>query len=262
MITVEEFQNKAFSDQGELFKALRENKASLIAQKKMATKFADPIFFSPFVMEGEKMKAFKADTVDVGNIKTLSMDLAINTTNLMDSHSDVHIPGLWTKSLKEKKDYYLIQEHAMKFDSIITDEVVASAVMMNWKDLGANYPGQTQVLLFKVNVGNERNPFMFGQYAKGYVKNHSVGMRYMKLDLGINSESKWDAEEKEIWDKYIDQVANREQAEDKGYFWAVTEAKVVEGSAVPMGSNWVTPTISIEGKTQQNKANEFLTGLF
>lgn len=259
MITIEEFQNKSFSDHGELFRALRENKAALIAQKKMATKFADAVSFTPFVSDGKAFKTFKADALDIDAIKILKMSLAINTTNLLDSHTDVHIPSLWTKSLKEKKDHYLIQEHLMKFSFIITDEVQASAVMMDWKDLGAPYKGQTQVLQFDVEVDKERNPFMFEQYAKGFVKNHSVGMRYSKLDLAINSESKWDIEEKEIWDKYIGQIANAEAAEEKGYFWAVTEAKVIEGSAVPMGSNWVTPTISIEGKTEQK--NAFLSGL-
>jgi hypothetical protein len=57
------------------------------------------------------------------------------------------------------------------------------------------------------------------------------------------------AEEKENWDKYIGKVANVEQAEEEGYFWAVTEAKIVEGSAVLFGSNRVTPTLS-NNKTQ------------
>jgi hypothetical protein len=39
---------------------------------------------------------------------------------------------------------------------------------------------------------------MFNQYAKGYVKEHSVGMRYVKLELAVNSDSKYDAEEKAI----------------------------------------------------------------
>ena len=98
---------------------------------------------------------------------------------------------------------------------------------------------------------DKRNEFMFNQYAKGYVKNHSVGMRYVKLELAINSESKWDVEEKEIWDKYIDDIANKEVAEERGYFWAVTEAKIIEGSAVPIGSNTITPTLEVEAKNNE-----------
>jgi len=89
---------------------------------------------------------------------------------------------------------------------------------------------------------------MFDQYAKGFVKNHSVGMRYVKLDLALNSDSKFDQEEKEVWDKHIDSVVNKQDAEDQGYFWAVSEAKIIEGSAVPVGSNQITPVLNIEGK--------------
>ena len=86
---------------------------------------------------------------------------------------------------------------------------------------------------------------MAEQYAKGYVTNHSVGMQYVKIEMAINSESKFDVEEKATWDKYINQIVNRDEVELDGYFFAVTEAKVIEGSAVLLGSNYVTPTISI-----------------
>lgn len=259
MITVKEFPNKSFSDRGELFKALRENKAFLINQKKNTFKTADAVLYSPLVLteqlgKAATVKALKAEGFDPETVSKMELDLAINTTNILDSHSDVHFPGLWDKSLKETKILYLLQEHRMVFDKIITDDVKASADMMSWKDLGLDFEGMTQVLRFKANAEKERNPYMFGQYAKGFVKNHSVGMRYVKLFLAMDSEAKWDKEEKEVWDKYIDQVVNKETAQAQGYFWAVTEAKVVEGSAVPLGSNWATPTISAEGKQEAGAA--------
>lgn len=247
MVTAKEFPNRKFSSKGELFEALRQHKSDLIAQKCMATKFSDPIALHPTFFDN-KERVIKSENLEVESINSIKAELAINTTNFMDSHNDVHFPGLWSKSLKEKKGLYLLQEHAMKFDSIITDDVKAMARFMEWKDLGAPYQGKTQVLLFKVNIPKERNPFMFDQYAKGYVKNHSVGMRYVKISLAMNSESEWDKEEKEVWDKYFDEIANREAAEVLGYFWAVNEAKAIEGSAVPIGSNTITPTISMEGK--------------
>lgn len=247
MYRIKEFPDKSFSDQGEMFKALRESKHILIAQKKMVTKLADPVFFHPISI-GESGEVLKADTFDPASINTLSLDLAINTTKVMDSHSDVHFDGTWNKSVKEKKDIYLLQEHKMSFSNIITDDVKAMVREMTWKELGADYPGTTQVLLFKANITKERNPFMFEQYAKGYVKNHSVGMRYVNLELALNSDSKYDKEEKEIYDKYIDLIVNRDEVEAQGYFWAVHEAKIIEGSAVPVGSNTITPVISSRSK--------------
>lgn len=62
----------------------------------------------------------------------------------------------------------------------------------------------------------------------------------------INSEDRYYREEKENWDKYYPQVANKKDVDEVGFFWAVTEAKLIEGSAVPIGSNYVTPTLSVK----------------
>jgi hypothetical protein len=272
MIVVKEFPNKQFNSKEELFKALRENKNTLIAQKKMITKQADAVIHYVQV-ENEKGETIKATYSDTSVINQLKAELVINTTNLMDSHSDVHIKGIWNKSAKEQKNLLLLQEHKMTFDHIISDNVSATVKEVKWSDLGYSYKGTTEALTFDVLIDKQRNQFMFDQYAKGYVKEHSVGMRYVKMELAINSDSKWDVEEKEIWDNYIDQVANKEQAEEQGYFWAVLEAKIVEGSAVVKGSNFATPTINVEAVkddtptitteptevTQEEQLKQFLT---
>jgi D-alanyl-D-alanine carboxypeptidase len=245
MIVVKEFPDRQFATKEELFKELRDNKNTLIAQKKMITKEADSVLHYVCIDNG-KGQAVKAETIDTANVNQIKAELVINTTNILDSHSDVHIKGIWNKSAKEQKNLLLLQEHNMTFDKIISDDIDVSVKETKWNDLGFNFKGTTEALTFNANITKARNPFMFEQYSKGYVKEHSVGMRYVKMELALNSESKSDAEEKEIWDKYINEVANKEQAEEQGYFWAILEAKIVEGSAVVKGSNYATPTISIE----------------
>ena len=243
MIDLSKYTNKA-----DLFRFLKDNKATLIAQKKHEIKCADPVcaFAVADREEGEVAKAAAGSVSDLLAKDKISVRSVINTTNLLDSHGDVHIKGLWKKSIKEQKSLYLLQEHKMTFDHIISDEVRASAVRMKWSDLGVDFDGETEALVFDSEVEKVRNPFMFEQYARGYIKNHSVGMRYVQLHLCVNSEEKYYIEEKENWDKYIGEVANKSEAEHQGYFWAVTEAKFVEGSAVPLGSNWITPTQSVK----------------
>jgi hypothetical protein len=245
MIVVKEFPDRQFATKEELFKELRENKNTLIAQKKMITKEADSVLHYVCIDNG-KGQVVKAETIDTANVNQIKAELVINTTNILDSHSDVHIKGIWNKSAKEQKNLLLLQEHNMTFDKIISDDISVSVKETKWNDLGFNFKGTTEALTFNANITKARNPFMFEQYSKGYVKEHSVGMRYVKMELALNSESKSDAEEKETWDKYINEVANKEQAEEQGYFWAILEAKIVEGSAVVKGSNYATPTISIE----------------
>jgi len=229
----------------QLFAHLRANKHLLIAEKKAATKFADPVEFLHFTIDA-KGKAEKAQAnPELLNLAEFPVKVVINTTSIRDSHKDVHIPGLWTKSLKEKKGLFLLQEHQMKFDKVISDRVTGYVQTMSWAELGYNFPGTTEALIFDATVEKDRNPFMAEQYAKARVNNHSVGMQYVKVELAMNSEAKFDQEEKAVWDKYIGLIANREEVEEDGYFYAVSEAKVIEGSAVVAGSNFATPTLSM-----------------
>ena len=242
MIVVKEFPNKEFTTKEELFEALRVNKKTLIAQKKMITKQSDSIVYF-----GPTTKAVnKAELPTNEEVNKINARLVINTTGIMDSHNDVHIDGIWNKTIQENKNLLLLQEHQMTFDKIISDKITAKTESFEWKELGFDYTGKTEALVFYAEIDKERNPFMFEQYKNGYVKEHSVGMRYVKMDLAINSTASEDKVEKAVWDKYIDLIANKETAEEQGYFWAVQEAKAIEGSAVVKGSNHATPTINIE----------------
>jgi hypothetical protein len=237
-----------FKSKEDIFRFLKENKSQLISEKKFEMKRADAVFHAVHPVN-EKGEAEKADPDNAQSLllkDSITVRAVINTTKLLDSHEDVHIDGLWKKSIKELKSVYHLQEHQMKFDHVISDEVKASTKKMSWKELGVDLAGDTEALLFDSRIEKSRNPFMFDQYARGYVKNHSVGMRYVQLFLCINSEEKYYIEEKANWDKYITEVANKEDAEENGYFWAVTEAKVIEGSAVLRGSNWATPVQSVK----------------
>lgn len=236
-----------FATQKETFNFLMENEKSLVSQKKAITKNADGFAFvqtedvkADF---GTVDKAIQNNPVAVeGDV--LKVKAVINTTNWLDSHGDVHMVGLWDKSLSENKNIMHIQEHKCgEFNKIISDGVDLKAYVQNytWRQLGLAINGKSQALIFDSTILKKRNEYMFKQYASGYVKNHSVGMRYVKIYLCINDKDS--GQYFENWNKYISEVANYETANNQGWFWAVTEAKVVEGSAVPMGSNVITPTM-------------------
>lgn len=238
-----------FTTKKEMFDFLVTNKEELISQKKLETKHADG--FGATVIS---LKDISASKNEVGVVEKDHVDVlaVINTTNIMDSHKDVHIPGLWDKSLKENKRMLHVQEHkTSQFDKIISSggDLKAYVKDYSWKELGFDAEGVTQALMFESKVKKSRNEYMFNQYSKGYVDNHSVGMRYVKLELAINDKDY--EKEKDFFDKYIDQIINRNDAEEQGYFWVVTEAKIMEGSAVPMGSNPITPTLAAKTDNQE-----------
>ena len=178
----------------------------------------------------------KSGSIDFEGLNEIQVKSVINTTNLMDSHKDVHIPKIWNKSLKENKSFLLLQEHKMDFASVISDRVKAFVETMSFKDLGfRQFKMNTQALIFDSTISKDRNEFMFKQYGKGFVNNHSVGMRYVKLVLAVNSDSMEFKEEFDAWKKYSGEIANIKDAEADGFFYAVTEAKIIEGSAVVKG---------------------------
>lgn len=103
-----------------------------------------------------------------------------------------------------------------------------------------------EVLVYESTITKSRNEFMFLQYKNGFVLNHSVGMRYVKLFFCYNNDAPEYSADKENWDKYYPLIMNKDDADKTSYFWAVVEAKNIEGSAVVKGSNFLTPVLSIE----------------
>jgi len=208
------------------------NKSMLLTEKKTQFKTADIVNYIP---KGAAVKAVNKAT------NKLTVKAAINTVNVLDSHGDVHLKGIWNKTVKENKSPYLLQEHKMAFESIISDKVTPSVANISWSDLGIKAVGSTEVLMFEAEIEKERNEFMFNQYKNGWVKNHSVGMQYVKIKLAVNDPEM--KEEYEEWEKTYNSIINKEQADQLGYYFTVYEAKMIEGSAVPIGSNSVTPTL-------------------
>lgn len=241
-----------FESKSDRIKFLKKNKSSLIAQKKAIIKHTDAMVLYPSAIQGKSTTTIKENNPVANPGDELKVKVVINTTNLLDSHMDVHLPGIWDKSLNENKSIMFLQEHRMAFDKIIADGGDLTALTENfvWSALGQKFPGVTEALVFEANIRKSRNEFMLDQYANGFVKQHSVGMRYIQLGLALNDSSSSNASEFEAWEKYFNEIVNPEVADEKGFFWFVKEAKAIEGSAVPLGSNWVTPTLDNNQKEE------------
>jgi hypothetical protein len=233
-----------FNTRKELFDFLVLNKDLIIVDKKTQLKKSDSFIYQPDIIN-IKETANKESIDNTMNINDVMVKVVINTTNIIDSHMDCHMPGLWNKSLKENKNIYHLQEHEMEFEYIIASgkDLQAYTKTTTFAELGIALPGTTEALIFESLIKKDRNPFMCEQYRKGYVTNHSVGMRYISVVCCINDDNY--GAEYEAWQKYYPEVANKSVADESGYFFAVKDAKVIEGSAVVIGSNYATPTIEV-----------------
>lgn len=243
------YGTKQFGTQKEMLDFLFKNKKQLIAQKRAVIKKGDGISVAPLIQwhKGQEAKKEGVEPLDPTLPDSLKVVVIINTTNFLDCHGDVHIPGLWAKSLSENKMLMHLQEHEMEFENIISDgkNLKAYTRTYTWQELGFPYDGVTEGLTFESTIEKKRNEFMLNQYLNGWVRNHSVGMQYVRLDLAINDEDY--PNEFAAWQKYYPMIANSDLADEEGYFWYVLEAKCIEGSAVPLGSNSATPTMTVEG---------------
>ena len=247
-----------FEDQEKLFDYLADNCDELIYEAKSQIKHADALDI-PFmeIHDGKELtsKGLNDGEMTPSEPGLIKARLIINTTNILDSHKDVHIPGIWNKSIKENKRIKHKQEHGHRFKDIIADgdDLKAFAKSYDWKQLGYDVEGKTQALVFDSNIREKRNAEMYNEYKDGNVDNHSVGMQYVKMLLAMNSDKDQHAQYKINWDKYRPMVVNGEAADKTGFFWPVLEAKAREGSAVPDGSNPITPTMS--RKTHSDEAS-------
>jgi hypothetical protein len=86
---------------------------------------------------------------------------------------------------------------------------------------------------------------------------NSIRMIYVKIDLAVDSDDDDFKEEKAMFKKHIESIANRKAAEKAGYFWAISEAKIhKEGSMVLSGSNDITPMMQKESEPLEDTPPE------
>ena len=241
----------------DFIKNLVANKAELIELKKAERKFTNGL-----------NTIIKAESVAKGlysNSETkLERTIIGNTYLFMDSHDDVHAKGVFTKSIKERQDkIFHLHDHEFKITSKVGEPLKVYEQSISWKDLGVNANGTTEALFMDTEILKDYNAQIYNEYKANKINQHSVGMQYVKIDLAVNDESY--KEEYKLWQDNIDSIGNKDYAESKGYFWLVREAKLIEISAVLLGSNELTPTLGeskIEAVLNTSKQKEADTVTF
>ena len=227
----------------DIIKEALANKSDLIEMKKSQVKNADA-FSTPRLTTKDTATKSETSTQD-DNPNVISKTIVGNTYYVMDSHEDVHVDGCFTKTIKERANkIFHLHDHEYKITSKVGKPTNIYEKTIAWKDLGYNVSGTTTSLMMDTDIRKDYNERMFAAYKDGEIDNHSVGMIYVKIDLAADDED--DQEAKKLYDEILPQLLNKEEAEEKGYFFVVKEAKLKEISAVLIGSNTVTPTMDSE----------------
>lgn len=223
---------------------LIENKSALVAQKKMLPKLCDPISCSPayYVNTGGvlvKSAAIASDAI------SCMVKVVANTSMYCDSQMDVLTRDSASKSIKERKGMIPhLHDHQHTLDAEVGDVKDIYYQDIALKDLSYDAKGNAQVLIFETDIKKSYNETVFNKYRDKKVKQHSIGLQYIKLELAINDNES--EKEFDFWNKYINDIINQNEVEQKGFFWVVSEYKLLENSAVLFGSNPLTPTLEVK----------------
>ena len=247
MIKSIDFPDRIFETKDELFDALRESNKIIIDSKKCV------VYKSIDKGCGVTLRPLTADKFETTD-KAVKFDsnywyIVMNTTNILDSHKDLHIPGLWNKSVKERQNKnYIVDSHELSLKATIAKKEYVELILLNttFSKIGINYDGNTQALIYKVAKNK-----IIDEKAKQWLESGdeiqgSVRMQYEEINLAMNSTNPNDAEYKKLFDDYIDVIANKKDIDEEiSYFWVVKRAKnTYESSLVLFGSNSSTGTIS------------------
>ncbi|HEX4888573.1 MAG TPA: hypothetical protein VFV37_11050 [Luteibaculaceae bacterium] len=244
-----------FDSQKDLFRHLIDNKKELITQKKSMPITSDIVGFSPAL----KRAALKA--ADNGE---LILEVIANLSNWYDSHQDVMLPGSWANSIAQKgKNIPMIHDHIHSVTSIVAETLDVYAAPVNVSLLGYESDVKSsEALIFKIKPIEKLNPTVYNLYKMGLIKQHSIGLQYVNIELAVNDPD--EETEYKAYQKYYPQIINKSDVDKNGYFWAIKEAKIFENSAVLFGSNSMTPVLTTNQPpqgTEGNKQNLFTLSL-
>ena len=218
------------------FKYLKENEDKLIKTKRSTPDFADVCNVGILKIDS----AVKVDKVADNGI--IRKTVVANTANWLDSQNDLILPGAPAKSIRERKSMIPhLHDHVHQLDAKIGEVIDIYEMLINLNDLGIDKSGTTTVLIFVTDVYKSYNEQIYNQYKENKINQHSIGLQYIDMQLAINDPN--DAKYYDVWNKYFDQIINKEKAINEGYFWAVKEYKLLENSSVLFGANELTPTL-------------------
>lgn len=256
---------KGFKTQGQLFAYLVANKELILSQKKSITKRAEGGLSATYHTEITKElfvdKAIKPVYENDKESGLLKRTILANTYWWMDTHSDVHLgrgddangKAVFTNTIKGRENkVYPIDQHDFSLDGRMGKTIALYEDKISWRALGVGRTGMTEGLFAVAEISKAKNPARYEDYLNDEIDQHSVGMRYIDIQLAVNDEENY-PKEAAVYKKYINKIGNKPAVDKQGYFFAVSEAFLGEYSAVIAGSNELTPTIG-QGSGESGKS--------
>jgi len=176
----------------------------------------------------------------------------LNTSYWIDSDLDMIIPGAVSKSLNENG---VGSNGNAKIKHQIDHSTKAADTIGRFDVLEETEVEGKQVLYFESFLPASSNDHLI-KYQEGLYDQHSIGFRYIKLEVAEKDSSSQDYLKN--WEIYYPLALNPEVADKYGYFYVVKEYQLFEGSVVTFGANSLTAYLGVKSKDKEI----YLTDLF
>lgn len=238
-------KDKEFLTKEELFAELKSNKDLIIdAKKSEVYKSCD---------KGQSVKATSLDLIKFSDQnKAIKIDenfyyFAVNSTRILDSHEDLHIDGIWKRTVQDiQGKNYLVEDHELEISKVIArkEHIEIFTAKVPFSLIGKPYEGNTEILVYKVAKDKIKNEAIKEWLDSGDSIECSVRMQYVTILLALDSNNPEDVTEKKNYDDYINLIANKNDFDYISHFFIIKEAKnLKESSLVLFGSNSSTGVV-------------------
>lgn len=248
--------NKSFETKELMFKEVKKNLPEILRLKMAAT------FESSKKGSGISLRHLDVSKITDATKMTFEMDddhyyLVVNSTGILDSHDDLHIPGIWNDSVvSEQGKNYLVIDHdfSMLSTAVKKKDIEQFIATIPFAAIGKSYAGETQVLIYKFRKDAVINGIAKDWLESGDDIEASVRMRYEDIVFALDSNDPDDKEFKAVYDDYFMEIANRGDFEYIPYYFVIKKARNIrESSLVLAGSNSATGFIQVQNKEENIK---------
>lgn len=176
---------------------------------------------------------YKTNTKDVDMTKRIVQSIA-NTYLFFDSDQDVLLPKSGAKTISEKgPESNGVAKIKNVKDHVISDRIGKPQVIEETKIDGREVV-YCESKMLTTTLGNDQ----LIEYQEGVIDQHSIGFRYMGLDLVTSDDEGW-----KVW---LGKLINPEDAEKAGYMFLVKEYDLFEWSPVSFGANKLSQYLGVK----------------
>jgi len=190
-----------------------------------------------------KTRVNTGSTKDV-DLSSRTVSGMFNSYFFIDSDQDMLLPGAASKSISERGAGSKKGNKIKHLKDHEWSDVIARIDVLDEREVDFN--GQKLTGIYHESFypeSNDSNDQLI-KIQEGLIDDRSIGFRYM--DLAFAEKESNIESERQTWDQFYPLALNPEKADNAGFFWAVKEIKLFEGSDVAFGANELTPMLGMK----------------